>query len=128
MSSLTLLISLSLAVVPPGGDPKKDSFTKPTGTEPSDAKFEITGPYVHDNLALYLVHGRDVLKEQAYLTLQEALEQEKIVVHETGNVQMLVVENVSDQMIYIQSGDIVRGGKQNPRLATMAVGGRSGAP
>ena len=63
MSSLTLLISLSLAVVPPGGDPKKDSFTKPTGTESSDAKYEITGPYVHDNLALYLVAALDPIPE-----------------------------------------------------------------
>ena len=57
MSSLTLLISLSLVVVPPGGDPKKDSFTKPTGTEPSDAKFEITGPYVHDTKSAAVRHS-----------------------------------------------------------------------
>ena len=42
------------------------------------------------------------------------MEQKKLVVHETSNVGKLTVENKSDDSsIYIQSGDIVKGGKQD---------------
>jgi hypothetical protein len=76
--------------------------------------YNFSGPYTHDNLTLFLVHGPDRLKGKNYLTLQEALEQKKAVVHETGDVNELSVENLSsDADVYIQSGDIVKGGKQD---------------
>src|SRR6516162_2455658 len=76
--------------------------------------YNFSGPYTHDNLTLFLVHGPGGLKGKNYLTLQEALEQKKAVVHETGDVNELSVENLSsDADVYIQSGDIVKGGKQD---------------
>jgi hypothetical protein len=76
--------------------------------------YEISGPYSYKNLSIFLVHGKDKIKTGKILTLEEALEQEKIVVHETSNVEELVVENTSDDTtVYIQSGDIVKGGKQD---------------
>jgi hypothetical protein len=76
--------------------------------------YKLSGPYTHDNLTLFLVHGPDRLQGKSYLTLQEALEQKKAAVHETGNVNELAVENLSsDEDVYIQSGDIVKGGKQD---------------
>ncbi len=91
-------------------------------------EFRITGPYAHDNLALFLVHGRDLVRGDAFLTLEEALEQKKIIVHETGNVQSLAVENISDnEQIFIQAGDIVRGGRQDRVLTTdLLVSAKSG--
>ena len=80
---------------------------------------KVSGPYTHNNLEIYLLHGNDQVKpKREILTLEEALEQDKAVVHETSNVNQLAVENLSqDTDIYVQSGDIVQGGKQDRVLA-----------
>jgi ARG/rhodanese/phosphatase superfamily protein len=76
--------------------------------------YTISGPYGHKNLSIYLVHGEDKLLGKNIITLEEALKQKKIQVQETGSVGQLVLNNISgDVNIYIQSGDIVRGGKQD---------------
>src|SRR5574340_490029 len=80
------------------------------------ATLRLSGPYVHDNLSIYLVHGQDRVQKN-YLTLAEAIEQRKVVVHETGHVNQLQVENLSRQDVYIQSGEIVKGGKQDRVLS-----------
>jgi len=73
----------------------------------------ISGPYTHDNLSIFLIHraGSDTGKN--FLTLQEAMEEKKVVVYETGNVNQLAIENLSSEEVYIQSGDIVKGGRQD---------------
>ena len=75
----------------------------------------VTGPYTHDNLEVFLIHGKDRAQgTRNILTLQEALEQNKVRVHETSQVQELVIENLTaDTDIYVQAGDIVQGGKQD---------------
>jgi hypothetical protein len=46
------------------------------------------------------------------------MEAKIIKVHETGNVEQLAVENLSDKwMIFIQAGEIVKGGKQDRVLS-----------
>ncbi len=76
--------------------------------------YTISGPYAHENLAIYLVHGQDKIANKKFITLEEALKQKKVQVQETGSVGQLVLKNISgDVNIYIQSGDIVRGGKQD---------------
>jgi len=61
------------------------------------------------------------------LTLPEALDQKKVIVHETGSVNELSIENVSDQEVFVQAGDIVKGGKQDRCLAVdMIVPAKSG--
>jgi len=50
------------------------------------------------------------------LTLEEALDQHKVVVYETKNVNELSIENTSDEDVFIQSGDIVKGGQQDRTL------------
>jgi hypothetical protein len=75
----------------------------------------VSGPYTHENLSIYLIHGRN-LSSRPYLTLEEALAQHKMVVYETSNVNELSVENLSDQEVYIQSGEIVKGGQQDRTL------------
>jgi hypothetical protein len=80
--------------------------------------YKISGPYTHDNLTIFLLHGKDTLTGKNILTLQEALEQKKCVVHETKNVNELSVENVSaDVDVYVQAGDIVKGGQQDRILS-----------
>lgn len=82
------------------------------GQIPSDD--QISGPFTHENLALFLVRAQQGVKTGSrYLTLQDAIDQRKIVVTETKKVNELAVENVSVDAIYIQSGDIVKGGQQD---------------
>src|SRR5262245_42426794 len=59
------------------------------------AGYTLSGAYTHENLTVFLVHGTETLKGAAYLTLEEAMQQKKVIVHETGNVNELTVENVS---------------------------------
>jgi hypothetical protein len=101
--------------------------TSPPAQGPAAAQSRISGPYTHKNLAVFLIHGADTIKGDNYLTLGEAMEQKKLVVYETDNVNELAVENVSDQPVFIQCGDIVKGGKQDRCLGTdVIVAARSG--
>ena len=76
--------------------------------------YTLSGPYTHDNLTIWLVHGADKVRGRKFMTLQEALDKKVVVVHETGDVNQLAIENVSpDHEVYVQSGDIVKGGKQD---------------
>src|SRR5439155_26916236 len=77
-----------------------------------------SGPFTHANLTVFLLHGPDAVAGQKLLTLQEALEQKKAVVHETSQVNELAVENLADDVsLFIQSGDIIKGGKQDRVLS-----------
>jgi hypothetical protein len=82
------------------------------GGEPAEA-YRISGPYTHKNLALYLIHGANTINATKFLTLAEAMEQKKATVHETDNVNQLSITNSSNFNIFIMSGDIVKGGKQD---------------
>ncbi len=88
----------------------------------------VSGPYVHENLALYLIHGEDQAAGRDILTLGAALAQGEVVVHETGNVNELAIENVSKhKTVLVQAGDIVKGGRQDRVLSQdLVLGPRSG--
>lgn len=84
--------------------------------------YSLNGPYIHKNLSIYLIHGNDRIKNQNFLTLNEALLQKNVKVYETSNVNMLNIENKSaSHYIYIQAGDIVKGGKQDRVFSTDMV-------
>src|SRR3954462_13001425 len=77
----------------------------------------IEGPFTFENLSLFLFAGRDTLDGRRFLPLDEALEQKCVVVHETGTVGQLEIENLSDAFdLYVQAGDIVKGGQQDRTL------------
>ncbi len=94
----------------------------------SVADYRLSGPYTHDNLTVFLIHGPETLDGKSFLTLQEALEQNKAIVHETGSVNQLSIENLAtDEEVYVQSGDIIKGGKQDRTLPyDSLVGPKSG--
>ncbi|HEY9760591.1 MAG TPA: DUF6569 family protein [Oculatellaceae cyanobacterium] len=79
----------------------------------NSAATTITGPYNSGNLSVFMIHGKDQIQGQTYLTLQEALDQKKVVVHETGNVNNLSIDNLCGSVVFIQGGDIVKGGRQD---------------
>ena len=56
--------------------------------------YRLTGPYGHDNLAIYLIHREGSDSEPVPLTLEEAMKQGVVKVIETGDVQELVVRNL----------------------------------
>jgi hypothetical protein len=81
------------------------------------SNYRLSGPYTHGNLTVFLVHGKDTTKK-TFLTLQEALAQKKVRVYETKDVNELAIRNLSNQDVYAQSGDIVRGGEQDRMIST----------
>jgi hypothetical protein len=86
------------------------------GVEPLS---RISAAVTHENLSVYFIHGRDEVPDAKVLSLQEALDREVAVVHETSNWQVLKVENLSPEYeLFIQSGDIVKGGQQDRMAAT----------
>jgi hypothetical protein len=80
------------------------------------SSYRLSGPYTHGNLTVFLVHGKD-LTTKTFLTLQEALAQKKVRVYETKDVNELAIRNLSNKDIYVQSGDIVRGGDQDRMIS-----------
>jgi hypothetical protein len=119
MSRLKLLLKLFLKplaaialalVLPLPGNAAEASAT--------DA-YRLSGPVTHNNLAIYFVHGQS-RPGPVPLTLQEALTKKTVEVRETGSVNELEVMNTGDEAVYIQSGDIVKGGRQD-RVLTVSM-------
>jgi hypothetical protein len=63
----------------------------------------VTGPLVHDNLAIYFVHGTAV-GGAVPLTLQDGLAKGQVKVRETGSVNQLTVENIGNDEVFVQAG------------------------
>ena len=78
--------------------------------------YRLSGPVVHGNLAIYFVHGES-RSGPVPLTLAEALDKKTVDVREIGRVNELTIENKGDEEIFIQAGDIVKGGQQDRVLA-----------
>jgi hypothetical protein len=115
-----ILLGLAAAVVFAGIGPapqatsaENEQAVKASALRTEAGEIKLSGPYTHKNLTVYLIHGEDRIKDKEFVTLQEALELKKITIYETGNVNSLIVENNSDLVIYIHSGDIIKGGKQD---------------
>jgi hypothetical protein len=79
-------------------------------------EMRVSGPIGHKNLAIYFVHG-SAAKSVVPASLAEALASGRVKVRETGTVNELTVENVSDDEVFIQAGDIVKGGRQDRVLS-----------
>jgi hypothetical protein len=79
-------------------------------------EYRLSGPYIHGNLTVFLVHGKDQTTK-TFLTLQEALAQKKVRIYETKDVNELAIRNLSNQDVYVQAGDIVRGGEQDRMIS-----------
>lgn len=90
--------------------------------------YRISSPYTYKNLSIFLIHGKDESKKDNVITLQEAMERKLFRVYETSDVNELEVENISKSLdVFIQSGDIVKGGKQDRILGvSIIIPARSG--
>jgi hypothetical protein len=77
-------------------------------------EYALSEPHTHGNLTVFLIHGKDTMKKTKMLTLQEGLERNAVVVRDTGG--MLTIDNRANVPLFIQSGDIVKGGNQDRTL------------
>lgn len=80
---------------------------------------QISAPVIHENIAVYFVHGASVAGPVP-ATLQEALAKGSVEVFETGNVQELQIENTGEEPVFVQFGDLVKGGRQD-RVLTVSL-------
>jgi hypothetical protein len=94
-------------------------------SEPFDVKelaVRVSGPYAHENLAVFLLHGKDQ-DDHDYLTLDQGLDKKLVVVSEKESEQVgeLQIENQSDRFLFLQEGDRLQGGKQDRIILTSLV-------
>src|SRR5213080_4706627 len=108
VATLVLLVGAPLGIVAWGSHAGQASQGKDD--------YRLEGPFTQGNLTVFLIHGQDKIKGQTFLTLEEALVQRKVIVRETREVNQLTIENVSREEVYVQSGDIVKGGAQDRML------------
>jgi len=109
MSGFVLLLVAPLAIVSAWGGH--------AGQRPQEKdEYRLEGPFTQGNLTVFLIHGKDKIKGQTFITLQEALVQRKVIVRETRSVNELSIENISSEEVFVQSGDIVKGGQQDRML------------
>lgn len=97
--ALTLLASLTVPCV-----------SWATATMPD---YKIAGPIKSHNLEVFIIHGSDSVHGQNIQTLSEAMKAKTLKVFETGDVNELACQNLSSLPVFIQSGDIVKGGRQD---------------
>ena len=76
----------------------------------------LSGPQVYANIAIYAVHG-DGSGGVVPLTLEEAIAVGQVKVSETGAVNDLKIENIGNHEVFVQAGDIVKGGQQDRVLS-----------
>jgi len=109
VTGLLLSIAAPLAIVSAWGGH--------AGRRPQEKdEYRLEGPFTQGNLTVFLIHGKDKIKGQTFITLQEALVQRKVIVRETRSVNELSVENIASEEVFVQSGDIVKGGQQDRML------------
>ena len=76
----------------------------------------ISEAYTHRNLAVYLLNQPAAASKRMFLTLDEALQAGCARLHETGRVGELEIENLTHADLYVQAGDVVKGGWQDRAL------------
>lgn len=86
------------------------------------ASKRISGPHHSGDLTVYLVHGPDRCDSHRFETLADALSRKVVVVHETGLVSRLEIENLSrEKDLLVLAGEIVKGGRQDRTLGVDLV-------
>lgn len=82
---------------------------------PDATSLRVSDPVRHANLTVYFIHGPSTAGPVP-LTLEEALARGVVRLSETSNVNSLEIENLGDAQVFVQAGDVVKGGKQDRTL------------
>ncbi|MCC6442214.1 MAG: hypothetical protein IT210_02025 [Armatimonadetes bacterium] len=95
---------------------------------------EVEAPRTHGNLTLFPIVLREGIAHRPYLTMDESLDRGLLVLTEQGGgqVNQVVVQNRSDRYVFLMSGEVISGGKQDrmisedtllpPRSPRIAIG------
>ncbi len=88
--------------------------------------YQFSGPHAYKNLSIFLIHVKSdapsKLKGKAFIPLAAAIKKGVVTVYETGQVNQLAATNHSKEtFILIQSGDIVKGGRQDRTISQDVV-------
>jgi len=91
-----------------------------SGAARASSGYTVSGPVMHENLSIYFLHGKSA-EGPVPLTLEEAMLKGTARVDETGSVNQLSIENLGTEEVFVQAGDIVKGGKQDRVLSVSFV-------
>src|SRR5262245_25080771 len=91
-----------------------------SGSVLAEQGVRLSGPHTYENLAVYFVHGASA-PGPVPITLQEAVAKGSVQVIETSRVNELQIENTGGEPVFVQAGDIVKGGKQDRVLTVSFV-------
>lgn len=87
----------------------------------------LSAPVTAHNLTGWFILAPSPAPDHTYSVLEEAIDSQTTLLHETGDVNELLIENTGDIDLFIQAGDIVKGGKQDRTIGTdFVVPARSG--
>ncbi len=80
-----------------------------------DTASGLDRPLSFDRLTIWIIKGSDRF-EHAYMTIEQALSSGRAVLY-NENSQTLRVENRSDTDLFLEAGDLIRGGQQDRMIA-----------
>jgi len=111
-----------LALISLGGCQRSDPVN-PNLLQVDENSFEITGPFSHENLTVFLLNSNEQ-DDRNFITLDQGLKDGVVKVNEQqgqAQVQQLEIDNQSDQYLFLQEGDRVVGGQQDRIIITSLV-------
>jgi hypothetical protein len=88
----------------------------------------ISASHVSGNLTVFLLHGPNSTPKNSYTVLHQAMDRKEAIVHETGNVGELLIENRGELDLFVQAGDIVKGGRQDRLIGVDLIVERGSGP
>jgi len=115
---ITMIVCFFLVMI---GCKQKPIKTEITMNMPKEV-FAIDGITINDakteqNLSLFMLTGKEKVVGKSYKILSDAMDSKQVTVRETGAVNELAIDNNSSEYVFIHSGDIVKGGKQDRTIS-----------
>ncbi|NQX98607.1 MAG: hypothetical protein HRT73_12125 [Flavobacteriales bacterium] len=90
------------------------------------SQFTLEKSINYKNLQIFMITGTTGADNVSYVPLKLAMEKKWVEIKETSNVNELEISNLSNNVIFINAGDIVKGGKQDRTLTyDMIIGPHS---
>jgi len=78
----------------------------------------LSAPVTAHNLTGWFILAPAPAPDHDHSVLEEAIDSQTTLPHATGDVNELLIENTGDIDLFIQAGDIVKGGKQDRTIGT----------